>query len=272
MGERVARPRPIPLVAFHRGLEPALAPIPGRGLERRGTPPDAPPAGGWGLGRRVAPDAPPADRRGLERREAPDAPPVIPCDYGYDYDYDDALYLGYRERYRGLERERRLEETEWGRQAREQREERLRQSRALEARAAMARREAAQLDALARERAWLWTGEQQLDAALDPLGEWPALEPLQPRQQQQTRLPALPAHSYRRAPPPTCEEEEERRDLRGPGTRDPLPFDRAGDLGGYGGPTEEQPRRTETQGPVRDQGDREERGREDRRRREEGRR
>ena len=43
MGERVARPRPIPLVAFHRGLEPALAPIPGWGQERRGTPPNAPP-------------------------------------------------------------------------------------------------------------------------------------------------------------------------------------------------------------------------------------
>ena len=97
VGGGVARPRPFPLVAFHRGMEPALAPIPGRGLERRGTPPDAPPAGGWGLGRRVTPDAPPADRRGLERGEAPNAPPAIPRDYDHDYDYDP--YLGYYQRY-----------------------------------------------------------------------------------------------------------------------------------------------------------------------------
>ena len=88
VGEGVARPRPTPLVAFHRGMEPALAPIPGRGLERRGTPPDAPPAASWGMGRRDAPDAPPADRRGKERREALNAPPAIPRGYGYDYDND----------------------------------------------------------------------------------------------------------------------------------------------------------------------------------------
>ena len=117
VGGGMARPRPIPLVAFHRGLEPELAPVPGRGQERRGTPPNAPPAGAWALGRGVAP---PEDRRGQERREAPNAPPAVPHphvlhldrDHEDIYAYDDAPYLG-----------------EWGRQAREQREERLRQSR-----------------------------------------------------------------------------------------------------------------------------------------------